>query len=113
MKNQREIQNNQTDIKIIITKARRNYLVPDPNYHTTNFFSDNLLVIEMKKTNKHKSVYLALSVLELGKIVTHEFRYDCVTPKYGENAKFCYIDTDSFIVYKKYRRQLRRYCRRC
>ena len=38
MKNQREIQNNQTDIKIIITKARRNYLVPDPNYHTTNFF---------------------------------------------------------------------------
>ena len=59
MKNQREIQNNQTDIKIIITKARRNYLVPDPNYHTTNFFSDNLLVIEMKKKKK-KTINLSI-----------------------------------------------------
>ena len=38
------------DIKIVTTEARRNYLVPEPNYHVTNFFSENLLVIEMKKT---------------------------------------------------------------
>ena len=25
--------------------------------------------------------------------------YDYVKPKYGENAKNCYMDTDSFIVY--------------
>ena len=28
----------------------------------------------------------------------YEFWYDYVKPKYGENAKLCYIDTDSFIV---------------
>ena len=28
----------------------------------------------------------------------HEFWYDYVKPKYGENAKLCYMDTDSFIV---------------
>ena len=38
------------NIKIVTTEARRNYLVPEPNYHVTNFFSENLLVIEMKKT---------------------------------------------------------------
>ena len=31
----------------------------------------------------------------------HEFWYDYVKPKYGENAKFCFMDTSSFIVYVK------------
>ena len=31
----------------------------------------------------------------------YEFWYDYVKPKYGENAKLCYIHTDSFIVYVK------------
>ena len=26
----------------------------------------------------------------------HEFQYDFVKPKYGEKAKLCYMDTDSF-----------------
>ena len=28
----------------------------------------------------------------------YEFWYDFVKPKYGEKAKLCYMDTDSFIV---------------
>ena len=31
----------------------------------------------------------------------HEFWYDYVQPKYEENAKLCYMDTDSFIVHVK------------
>ena len=31
----------------------------------------------------------------------HEFWYDYVKPKYGEKAKLCYMDADSFIVYIK------------
>ena len=31
----------------------------------------------------------------------HEFLYDYVKPKSGENAKFCYVDTNSFIVHVK------------
>ena len=31
----------------------------------------------------------------------HEFWYDYVKPKYGDKAKFCYMDTDSFIAYIK------------
>ena len=37
------------DIKLVTTDRRRNYLVSEPNYRTTKFFTENLLAIEMKK----------------------------------------------------------------
>ena len=37
------------DIKLVTTERRRNCLVSEPNYHTTNFFTENVLAIEMKK----------------------------------------------------------------
>ena len=45
------------DIKFVTTETRRNYLVSEPNYDTTNFFTEHLLAIEMKKkkTNKQTS----------------------------------------------------------
>ena len=57
----------------------------------------------MRKTQilKNRPVYLGLSILDLSKSIVHEFCYDCVKPKYGENAKLCYMDTGSFIVHAK------------
>ena len=49
----------------------------------------------------NKPVYLRLSILDLSKTVKYEFWYDYVKPEYGENAKLCYMDTDSFIVHVK------------
>ena len=91
------------DIKLVTTEGRRNYLVSEPNYHTTKFFTENLLAIEMKKTEilLNKAVYSGLSILELSKILMYEFWYDYVKPKYDKKAKFCYMDTDSFVVYIK------------
>ena len=43
----------------------------------------------------NKTLLLGLSILELSKILMFEFWYDYVKPKYGINAKLCYIDTDS------------------
>ena len=37
------------DIKLVTTERRRNYLVSESNFHTTKFFRENLLAIEMKK----------------------------------------------------------------
>ena len=39
------------DVKPVTTEGRRNYLVSEPNYHTTKFFSENLLAIGMKEKN--------------------------------------------------------------
>ena len=92
------------DIKFFTRERRRNYLVSEPNYHTTKFLTDYLLAIEMKKKTKiliNKRVYLGLSILELSKILMYEFWYDYTKPKHGEKAKLCYMDTDSFIAHIK------------
>ena len=91
------------DIKLVTTERRRNYLVSEPNYHTIKFYTQNLLAIEMRKTPRlmNKPVYLGLLILDLSKTVMYEFWYGYGKPKHGENAKLCYIDTDSFIVHVK------------
>ena len=73
-------------MKLVTTERRRNYLVSELNDHTTKSFTENLLSIEMKKTQKlmNKPVHIGLSILDLS---------ETVTQNYGENAKLCYMDT--------------------
>ena len=49
----------------------------------------------------NKTFYLDLSLLEISKIVMYEFWNDSVKLKYEGKGKFCYMATDSFIVYIK------------
>ena len=57
----------------------------------------------MKKNQilMNKPVYLGLSILDVSTTVLYEFWYDYVKRKYIENAKLCYMYTDSFIVHVK------------
>ena len=99
MENMRQHRNN----KLATTERRRNYLESEQNYHTTKFFTENLLATKMRKTQilKNKPVYLGLSILDLSKTVMYEFWFDYVKSKYGEKAKLCYVGTVSFIVHAK------------
>ena len=83
-----------TDIKLVTTDKKRN---------TTKWFSENLLAIEMKKTKvkMNKPKYLGLSILEISKILMYDFWCDYMKPKYRDNVKLCYMDTDSFIMHIK------------
>ena len=85
------------DIKLVTTDKRRNQLVSEPNYHTTKWFSENILAIELKttKVKMNKPVYLGLSILDISQILMYEFWYDCMKQKYGDNVKLCYMDTDN------------------
>ena len=38
-------------IKLVTTVRRRNCLVSEPSYHSTKFFTEHLLAIEIKKEN--------------------------------------------------------------
>ena len=91
------------DIKFVTTDKRRNQLASEPNYHTTKYFSENLMAIEMKKTKvkMNKPVYLGMSILDISKTLMYEFWYDYVKPKYEDKAKLCYMDTDSFVIHIK------------
>ena len=53
------------------------------------------------KVKMNKPVYLGMSILDISKTLMYEFWYDCIKTKYQDNAKLCYIDTDSFIIHIK------------
>ena len=91
---------NHRDIKLVTSDKRRKKLVSEPNYHSYKIFSDNLMAIEMKKTRVKmtKTLYLGMSILDISKILMYKFWYDYISPKYGEKAKLCYTDTDSFVI---------------
>ena len=61
------------------------------------------MAIEMKKTwvKRNKLLYLGISILDISKMLMYEFWYDYINPIYGDRAKLCYTDTDSFIIYIK------------
>ena len=88
------------NIKLVATDKKRKKLVSEPNYHTMNYISKDLSIIEMNKTRvkMNKPIYLGLSILDISKILMHEFWYDYMKPKYGNDVKLCYMDTDSFIM---------------
>ena len=88
------------DITLMTMDVKRNKLVSEPNCHTTKRFSENLLAIEMKKKVKmNKPLYLGMSILDISKTLMYKFWYEYIKPKYGDRAKLCYIDTDSFIIH--------------
>ena len=88
------------DIKLVTTDKKRSKLVSEPHYHTINLISEDLSIIETKKTKvkMNKPIYLGLSILEISKTLMYEFWYDYMKPKYNDNVKLCYMDTDSFIM---------------
>ena len=88
------------NIKLVTTDKKRNKLVSEPNYHTMNYISEDLSIIEMNKTKvkMNKPIYLGLSLLDISKILMYEFWYDYMKPKYNDNVKLCYMDTDSFVM---------------
>ena len=92
---------NHRDIKLVTSDKRRKRLVSEPNYHSHKKFSEHLMAIEMKKTKVKmtKPLYLGMSILDISKTLMYEFWYDYIKPKYGDRAKLCYMDTDSFVIH--------------
>ena len=86
------------DIKLVTTGKRRNQLLSQHNYH--KWFSERLLALEMKKikVKMNKPVYLGLSLLEFSKTLMYEFWYNFIKPKYQQNGKLCYMDTESIKI---------------
>ena len=70
-----ETASNHRDIKLVTTNEKRNKLVSEPNYHTTTYFSKNLLAIETKKTKiiMNKLVYFGQAILIISKTLLYEF----------------------------------------
>ena len=94
---------NHWDIKIVTSEKRRSILVSEPNYHSTKYISEDMLIIEMRKVEvkMNKLIYLVQAILDISKILMYKFWYDYIKSKYGDNARLCCMDTDSFVIYIK------------
>ena len=92
---------NHRDIRLVTTNMKRCQLFSEPNYHTTKRFSEDLIAIEMKKTEikMNKPIYLGLAILDISKALMYEFWYDYLKPKYDNNMGLCYMDNVSFIFH--------------
>ena len=88
------------DIKLIATEQRRKKLTSKPNYDSCKQFNYDLMAIEMKTTEvlMNKPIAAGQAILDTSKTLMYEFWYDYLKPKYQDNIKLCYMDTDSFII---------------
>ena len=70
-----------------------------PNFKSGTLLGPDLMGCEMGKIKvvMNKPVYLGQVILDLSKLIMYEFHYDYMLPKYGNNIKLCYMDTDSFV----------------
>ena len=91
---------NRRDVKLVVTEERRKKLILEPNYSSCKQFSENLMAIEMRKTEvlMDKPIAVGQAILDISKTLMHEFWYDYLKPMYQDNVKLCYMDTASFIL---------------
>ena len=91
------------DVKLVTNESKYIKYVIKPNFKSSVCFSENLMGMEMGKVKvvMNKPVYLGQAILDLSKLVMYEFHYDYIKPKYDENVKLCYMDTDSLIYHIK------------
>ena len=90
---------NRVVVKLVNTEENLKKLVAKPNYRSCKIFSENLVSVHMKKTSltMNKPVYLGMCILDLSKIIMFDFHYNYIKPKYGNNAKLLFTDTDSLM----------------
>lgn len=78
-------------------------LVAQPNFKRRIIFNEDLIAVEMGRTNilMNKPVSIGMAILDISKVVMYEFYYNFLKVKYGENICLAYTDTDSFVLHIK------------
>ena len=87
------------DIKLVNNEKDYLKTVMRPNFKSGTLLGPDLMGCEMGKIKvvMNKPVYLGQAISDLSKLIMYEFHYDYMLPKYGNNIKLCYMDTDSFV----------------
>ena len=87
------------NIKLVNNKEDYLKTVMKPNFKSGTLLGPDLMGCEMGKVKvvMNKPVYLGQAMLGQSKIIMYEFHYDYMLPKYRENIKLFYMDTDSLV----------------
>lgn len=81
-------------------KCGARMLISKPNFKRYRIFDENLVAIELSKTNilMNKPIAVGMSILDISKLTMYSFLYDFLKSKYDDRVHLAYTDTDSFIL---------------
>ena len=88
---------NRVNIRLVNNQKSLKKCVAEPNFDHCTVFSENLVAVQMKKTELvfNKPVYLGMSILDLSKTLMYDFHYYYIKKKCGSKASLFFTDADS------------------
>ena len=93
-----ENQRKRMNVKLISDKKIYLNRVSKPNFISQKIFNKNFVAVHCSKTilRLNKPIYVGHCILELSKLLVHQFHYDYVLKTFND-AKLLYTDTDSLV----------------
>ena len=90
---------NRIDVKLVSNKKIYLKWICKPSYMSHKIFDNDLVAIRKKKVTLtlNKPAYIAMSILELSKILMYEIHYDYIKNKYSNNSRLLFTDANSFM----------------
>ena len=83
--------------ELVNNKTRYQKLVNDVTFKDCNVINKDLVGISRAKAEVRldKPISVGFAILELSKVLMYDFHYNTMKPKYGDNLKLLFTDTDS------------------
>ncbi|XP_023312202.1 uncharacterized protein LOC111692425 [Anoplophora glabripennis] len=75
------------------------HFIASPNFHSSKIFGEDLVAIELNKSEIcfNKPLYVGMCILDISKTCVYDFHYNFMLSKLGDECKLLYTDTDSLI----------------
>ena len=88
------------DFELVDNPIRFQKLVNTPTYKNRHIVNENLVGVEKEKhtVELNKPIYMGMAILDHSKIHMYSFYYDVLKPKYNDDIKLVYTDTDSYVI---------------
>eukprot|EP00438_Fugacium_kawagutii_P027037 Skav201248 [mRNA] locus=scaffold3106:102205:103722:- [translate_table: standard] len=91
---------NHLDYELVSTAERFQKCVNKPTYRNRHIIAEDLVGVEkdFATVKLDKPIYMGMSILDYSKIHMYSFYYDVLKPKYNDDIKLVYTDTDSYVI---------------
>ena len=88
-------------IHVKLANSKKDYLkwISKQNYMSHKIFDNDSVAIRKNKVTLtlNKPTYIGMCILELSKVLMHEFHYENIKNKYGNNSRLLFTENDSLM----------------